>query len=639
MSVTRPTNETGFNHPKASRKAFRIAVVIVPDRGLAISRLKEFFHPPADVAVIFVEHRGPDDPYDPSPTGAAEALKSLAPDKSIQVIAEDMRLESDHLYFLSAGTNFDIRDGQFAPAAGVPPVADRYMPDYFLSRLANAYGDRVVAILADYSGMLGAYTVRSLGGQVFTLRGAGEFRNCTCASPVDDVCLPGQFVDRLTAPRVPRFDRKSSIGDPGHPSVFDPKVARPLDKNILSLVLQRRASSKPIRIWVAGATNVKFGYGVAIRLAQFLEDSNLSVRVQIYATHFNRREIEQARKGLFDLNELTELTATELNEYFSHEKDGLYQVKRSIQQACIFASHHLAADAPFANCDLIICGDTICHLSPEDLEKVFRSIHYALNPGGYLLLPTSSTKDIRTAFLFEGIETIRGLYRRVELSEVPRNPLHTARPLSRIEQEADKILMTGYVPAAMLVDDRLQVVRFYGILSPFLRKVTDRPSLHLLKILRDELIFDLSDLLEQVNKTGEVMSRDAIFLLEDGASECQLEVVPIIQAGRNAKLVIIREKVTQYLPDPVEGHSGGNVREQRIKALERQLQKVRYQLHSSHRLFRQTQQEMQSINEELTAQNEELQSINEELRSINEQLEAQNRELENTGYRNATQRK
>jgi hypothetical protein len=66
----------------------------------------------------------------------------------------------------------------------------------------------------------------------------------------------------------------------------------------------------------------------------------------------------------------------------------------------------------------------------------------------------------------------------------------------------------------MLVDEELRVVRFYGIASPYLKRPTDHPSLHLLKIVRDEILFELSDLLGQVERTQQPISLGGIFLTD-----------------------------------------------------------------------------------------------------------------------------
>lgn len=626
MSVAHPTVTAGFQS-RHSSEPFRIAVIIVPDRGLPVSRLKEFFHAPDDVAVVFVEHHSTDDPPELPPNALTDALRSLSPGKRIHVIAEGMRLDKNELYLLPWGSNFDIQDGQFVSSAAVPPESGNYLPDYFLSQLATAFGDRVTAVLGDYAGMLGAASVRNAGGLVFTATGPSNSPACNCLLPVDGVLSPGQFNSRLRPARIRLSDRKAGES-PQSPSLLDLPTGKLLEEYVFPHVYSRRKGNQPIRIWVAGATNVKLGSLVAVRLAHYLEQNKLFNRVQVFATHFNRREVEEARVGLFSEAEFAGALPAELRQYFYPDSEGRYRVRQNVQQSCVFASHHLAADAPFSRCDLIICGDVVCHLSPADREKVLHSFHYALTPGASLFFLTSVNKVVQAAALFDPVANIPGLYHRREISDLPQMSASSPRPPSAAEREAEKILLSGYLPAAMLVDDRLQVIRFYGILSPFLRPMAERPSLQLLNLLRDELIFDVSDLLEKVEKTGEAAARGAVFLSEEEGPEYQLEVVPILTSGRNNKLIVVREKAPASVPDLAGVSPGDNVSKQRISALERQVQKIRFQLQSAHRMFRQTQTEMQLINEELTARNEDLLSTNEEFRSINEQLEARCRELE-----------
>ncbi len=625
MSVAHPTVTAGFQSRNSS-DPFRIAVIIVPDRGLTVSRLKEFFHAPDDVAVVFVEHRSTEDPLELPPNAITDALKSLSAGKRIHVIVEGMRLDKNELYLLPWGSNFDIQDGQFVSAAAVQPEWGNYMPDYFLSQLATAFGDRVTAILADHAGMLGAAIVRSVGGSVFSTAGPSNGPACNCLLPVDGILAPGQFNSRLKPARIRQRDLRASESLQS-PSLLDLPTGKLLEEYVFPHVYSRNKRNQPIRVWVAGAINVKLGSSVAVRLAHFLEQNNLYNRAQVFATHFNRREVEEARAGLFSEAEFADASPAELRQYFSADSEGRYRVRHNVQQSCVFASHHLAANAPFSRCDLIICGDVVCHLSPSDREKVLRSFHFALNPGASLFFLPSINKDVHAASLFDPVANIPGLYDRREIPDLLPMAAPSPRPPSAAEREAE-ILLSGYLPAAMLVNDRLQVIRFYGILSPFLRPMAERPSLQLLNLLRDELIFDVSDLLERVEITGEAAARGAVFLSEEEGPEYQLEVVPIVTTGQKNKLIVIREKAPASVPDLAGASDGDKISKQRISALERQVQKIRFQLQSAHRTFRHTQQEMQLINEELAAYNEDLLSTNEEFRSISEQLEARCRELE-----------
>ncbi|HUB60236.1 MAG TPA: CheR family methyltransferase [Puia sp.] len=608
---------------------FTIAIIIVPDRGLPVNRLKEFLQPAGDAAVIFVEHRRTDDSYDSAANSLANALTSLAPARKIRIVTEGMSLEKGMLYLLTAGTNMDMLEGKFVPAHPLPAGSDVYLPDFFLSRMAYAYRDRLVAILTDHAGMLGAQTVCEEGGVIYLVAGTGPASNALPAtgSPLTPLTLlaPGQFVRRLTTNRsaenshIPYSSKKIF-------SLCDPGFSQWLERDIIPLMWKGRKQHGPLRIWVAGASSPEIGYSVALALFDHLSRHTPDIRTRIFVSQLNRRRVEHARTGIFETAALTHVPPSHREHYFTQKDKDTWQIIRSIQQLCVFSAHHLLADPPFSHCDLIVCGEALRLLSEPDSNKLMRNLHYALNPHGLLFLPPNFTGSEKRLVLFDAVSNIPGLYTRADDQEPVHVPAPSTRPPSEAEREADKILMTGYVPAAMLVNEQLRVIRFYGIMSPFLRRQMDRPTLHLLNLVRDELIFELSDLLEKVDTTRQPATRDNICLSGEEGPEYRLEVIPINHGDRKNKLVIFRERTSA--PAYHNDDPDAAPRDQRVKALERQIQKLRYQLQTAHRMFKQTQEDLQQANEEIVRYNEELLCMNEELLSINDDLHSRNLELE-----------
>lgn len=635
---------------------FSVAVIIVPDRGLPVSRLKEFFHPPVGVSVVFVEHRRTDDPFDMSPGDVSSALSSIAPDRKARIIADGVPLERGQLYILSSGTDIDIREDRFMAVHSTPTIPAPYLPDYFLCRMAAALGERLTVILADHTGMLGARSVRAEGGCVYVVAGPGQADDTL--PMMDGAMEPGQFTRRFTAGRQsqptsgqqpgsghqPQLtpDHSSWRDDPatrgnGH-ALCEPRFTHLLEHEIFPLIWKNRRHNGPLRIWVAGVSSMDTGYSVAISLLQYLTQRKLNLRTQIFASQLDRQGVDRARTATFEEAALIDVPAPCRELYFVRKPNGAWKVARAIQQMCVFSMHHIVADPPYSRCDLIICGAPLDCLSDQDRGKLLRNIHYAVNPHGLLLfLPSGDRTEAarndtgrngKLTPLFDAVPNIAGLYTRIDQVE-PALPIPvTPRPPSDAEREADRVLMTGYVPAAMLVDEHLRVIRFYGIMSPFLRRKMDRPTLHLLNIVRDELIFDLGDLLEQADKSRQPAAKDNICLSEEDGPEYRLEVIPILLDDQKNKLVIIKEKRRAASAETTGDFDAGGTTELHVKSLERQVQKLRYQLQSAHRVFKQTQEEMQLVNEEIIRSNEELQSMNKELQSINDDLQIRIRELE-----------
>lgn len=593
-----------------------------------MSRLKEFFSPVAGGSVIFLEHCKKDDPYDIIPAGVPNAVITLALENKVRVAIEGMPLRKDELYLVTADLDLDIRDGIFIAASQLRRSPESYRPDYFLARMAASFGRRVIAVLVDHIGLLGAGVVRAEGGIAYIVADPDKTSIADILSFTDGPLWPGQFAGLLSGP-LPSILPMNPESEDLRKSQFllEPQLCQLLDRHVIPRMLKSPKQRGPVRIWIAGPFSAEIACSLSIRLLEHLAGRKLNPGIQIFGSQLNRREVERARIGLFREAALANFTPAQREKYFIKRDDSRYQLNRSIQDLCVFAVHHVVADPPFSHCDLIICPDGVMMLSEYDRDKLFRSFHYALSPNGCLLLLSKAINKAPPPGLFDPVTGIAGLFTRSAETRPFVLPASMSRPPSEAEIEADKILMTGYVPAAMLVDDQLRIVRFYGIVSPYLRRQPDRPSLHLLNIVRDDLIFDLGELLGQVDKTRQPASREGIYLSEDDGPEYRLEVLPVTGNARNNNLVIITEKMHAATPNTENVQSGVSPLQQNVKSLEKKIQKLRYQLQSAHRMFRQTQQELQTANEEMLAINEELQSVNVELQSIVEDLQLRNREL------------
>jgi two-component system CheB/CheR fusion protein len=191
------------------------------------------------------------------------------------------------------------------------------------------------------------------------------------------------------------------------------------------------------------------------------------------------------------------------------------------------------------------------------------------------------------------------------------------------EQEADNVLLGAYVPPTLLVDDQLRVVRFYGNTEPYLRVSQDRPSLHLLRMVRDELVFEFQELVERSNREEGTVVRNGI-QLGTGADTRQLslEITPLRRHGGKWKLVIIRELTSMDSRRPDDKSLARTLaqKDQRILVLEKEATELRSLLVAAGEDGVRMQRTLQIANEDIMASNEELQSVNEQLQSVNEQL-------------------
>jgi two-component system CheB/CheR fusion protein len=423
-----------------------------------------------------------------------------------------------------------------------------------------------------------------------------------------------------------------------------------LSKKIFPALLKERRANDPIRIWVPACATGEEPYSIAICLFEYLKEKAITTQVQIFATDLSEPSIQKARMGIYGKNALVNVSGQRLEKFFV-KTGGLYQIIKPIRDVCVFASHNLLKDPPFSRMDIISCQNVLIYMEPNTQKKILQAFHYALNPGKSLLLGKSETIGSSTE-LFDPVDKDLRIYSRksmpannIQFDFSIRSPGYLPASESRdeqqllapqtkesdIEKEADRLLFTHYMPASVLVNKDLQILRFYGSTFPYLQPSSGKASLHLLKMIRDELIFDLRSLIKEVKKEGRPVRKTEI-PLSDGeqGKAVTLEVLPVKTSPVDPCLLIVFHSSAGpssiQLPKSRPGHRQDE-KDRRILALDMELKEAREHVKSITEDFEATREELQSANEEVLSSNEELQSINEELETSKEELQSTNEEL------------
>ena len=95
----------------------------------------------------------------------------------------------------------------------------------------------------------------------------------------------------------------------------------------------------------------------------------------------------------------------------------------------VFAPQNVIADPPFTRLDLLSCRNLLIYLEPEVQRKLIPLFHYALKPGGVLVLGTAESVGSFTG-LFSPIDPKLRLFRRTEATPatVLEFPRRSPRP-------------------------------------------------------------------------------------------------------------------------------------------------------------------------------------------------------------------
>jgi len=347
----------------------------------------------------------------------------------------------------------------------------------------------------------------------------------------------------------------------------DPEMYQALAKVIFPTLLGDKTSKQPLRIWVPGCASGEEVYSIAICMYEYMANQASNRSIQIFGTDLSDGAIEQARAGNYLDNISAEVSTERLQRFFT-KTDDHYQIARSIRDLCIFAQHNLIRDPPFSRLDLISCRNVLIYLDQSLHRRVLSLFHYALKPHGFLILGPSETvgqsaeffeylgeghriyvrKDTpeRAALAFETGESLKGQPARID----PSTTLSGQFDVNRMLKESDRLLLTRYAPASVLVDEDLNILQFRGETSPYLEHPPGPATLNLRKLARPSLVVALSTAISEARKEGAPVRREGISLEAQGETrEMLLEVIPIRAPETEAPCyLILFEKPRPAMP-------------------------------------------------------------------------------------------
>jgi two-component system CheB/CheR fusion protein len=436
----------------------------------------------------------------------------------------------------------------------------------------------------------------------------------------------------------------------------DPGSFESLQKVVFPRIVRDRPANAAIRVWVAGCATGEEAFSIAISLQEYLDKTGAALPVQIFASDISLPAIEKARGGRYPENIAADLTQERLNRFFTKIEGG-YQVGKNLREMCVFTRHNLIDDPPFSKLDLISCRNLLIYLGSVQ-KNIIPVFHYALKPTGFLMLGASETAA--SGDLFSLVDRKHRIYAKREAAKKPhvfhagaRGPrpgtavdggVAVASPLwdgADMRKEVDRMLLSKYSPAGVVVDEDLEVIEIRGKASPCLTLPIGEVRFNLEKLIPDAgLLHEVENLIRQARQTGEPARRERVPCEHDGsAGELNLEAVPL-RAGQRRSILVLFEPLPGAA-EPPDAAPQGDLRDRQISRLKRRLAdaKLRFlSLLEEQQTSREESQnrteealsaneELQTLNEELETTKEELQSTNEELISVNDELEAKNAAL------------
>jgi two-component system CheB/CheR fusion protein len=432
-----------------------------------------------------------------------------------------------------------------------------------------------------------------------------------------------------------------------------------------ALLSVHRTPDTPLRIWVPGCSSGEDAYSIAIVLSELLAAKRESAsgnaaavppQVQIFATDITAAALETARTGIYDKSRMANVSPQRLKNFFSPATGG-FLINKSIREMCIFAHQDLANDPPFSRMDLISCRRILDRLHPLSQKRVVSQLHYALSPAGRLVL--GGFQDvIQLSDYFAPANGLKNVFRKharstylvpyfpkdiaeLTLLRGPRTAAPDTRELDEIKQ-AENLLTARYLPASIVVNEDLQILRIWGHVGSYLEPAPGAPTFDLSKIAGDFLLKSIRAGLPQVQRTNKPVRKRKVVVESKGrVRSVSLEISPLSPSSSSRKFFLIVFQEESPTSASLPNAKSRRLKPAQVAALLRenelrgqQAARLRDELQSSTQTHAITSEEYQSAAEELQAANEELetakaelQSGNEELRVLNDRLHHRNTEL------------
>jgi len=309
--------------------------------------------------------------------------------------------------------------------------------------------------------------------------------------------------------------------------------------------------------------------------------------------------------------------------------------------------------------DIIICRNMLIYFDEYLHERVLPTLHYALKLGGFLVLGQSESigkfsqlfdplnkrgpiyvKKIAQPSVTFGLQSSAPYAKPIAKREVEKKDI-----LSLLRDEVDHLLVSEYVPAALLVNANSDVLVFRGNIAPYVLPESGLASLNVTKMTRKELRSEVQTMIYRAKKEKKPVKENAVRFEFGGEQKTtNIQVIPLhISQFEEPFFLLLFEDVSSAAellrqtmelattPEGQESAKNHQIRELReeLESTKQSLQRIIETQEATNEELRTTMEEAQSSNEELQSKNEELETAKEELQSSNEELKTLNDEVKN----------
>lgn len=425
----------------------------------------------------------------------------------------------------------------------------------------------------------------------------------------------------------------------------DTEAFEELGSMVLNPLLAEKKAGDSLKLWIIACSTGEEPYSVAMLLHEHITNLKLpELSIKIFATDIDDSALEVASKGIYPDTIANDIPKEKLEKYFIKEGNS-YRITPIIRKMVVFANHNVLKDPPFSKIDLLSCRNMLIYMSTELQKNILRTIHFSLNPGGYLFMgPSENIGALKDGMkeLSKKWKLYKSISRPLMVTQDHYNPIveskfnnpysttiKTKNALNNIPEIFKETVIDEYKYAGILIDREFEVKQAIGNFKAYLNFPDGNFNLNLLKLVPQDLSIALSSGIRKSQKESTKVVLKKIKLdSKDGKKLVSIIIKPYLDQSEFIQpfIFIVIHEEEQKISTKEKKYDQPYDKAELLMEVEQELKETKENLQAVIEELETANEELQSSNEEMISANEELQSTNEELQSLNEELHTVNTE-------------
>ncbi|MEI8006688.1 MAG: CheR family methyltransferase [Bacteroidota bacterium] len=229
---------------------------------------------------------------------------------------------------------------------------------------------------------------------------------------------PGEYTGLITADRKNAIALLESLNICYSEFFRNSMTFALLEQMILPGIIEEKYEGSEIRIWSAACAAGQEPYSIAMLLDDLIRRKEKKSRFRIIGTDVSEKELERARKGMYNLSDIQNVSTGLLRKYFSQKGDN-YIISAKMKGHVDFSFHDLTdpdytspASSIFGDFNLVCCSNLLFYYNPEIRQQILDRLYLSLSPGGYLLTGEAE-RDIIAKHKFRAVHPSTCIFQKI----------------------------------------------------------------------------------------------------------------------------------------------------------------------------------------------------------------------------------